>query len=255
MLTGGPRDLPARQQTLRDTIVELSAAHARQQRLFRRLAVFVGGWTLAAAGAVCKDVGEEDVAAGERGRTASPRSRDCRRWWTRPGPARGSGTEAGDGEARFRMLELVREYAYERLIEAGELEAVQRRHAEHYLAVAEAGTDEAPGGAGQLRWFRRLETEHDNLQAVLQWALEQREGALAVRLVAALGTFWVRRRHQRRRPLAQRRAGLGGHDPGVSPAVRAKALLSLANLVAGGAPSIRPCWQARRRASIPPMRC
>jgi hypothetical protein len=96
-------------------------------------------------------------------------------------------------ERRFTMLELVHEYAYEQLVDSGESVTVQGRHAEYFLALAEVGAHETPGGPGQLRWIKRLEAEQDNLQAALQWTLDQGEGRLAMRFAAALSSFWLRR--------------------------------------------------------------
>ena len=236
LLTGGARDLPVRQQTLRATIDwSYQLLTPRLQRLFGRLAVFVGGWTLAAAAVVCQDGALEEelthadtlsdsLAVLEGLQTLVDQSlvqRDA------------SGTAAGDGEARCRMLELVREYAYEHLMASGELLAIRRRHAEHYLALAEAGPREAPGGPGQMEWLERLVPEQDNLRAALQWALDQGEGTLAVRLGTALAPFWHHRTAYREGGRWLNAAlSLGVHDSAIGPALRADALLALADMVA-----------------------
>ena len=98
-----------------------------------------------------------------------------------------------DGGMRYRLLEPVRQYALEKLEESGEAEAVRRRHAEYFLALAE---EAEPGleGAQQLKWLERLESEHDNIRAALSWSLERGEGAeLGLRMGAALGEFWYLR--------------------------------------------------------------
>ncbi|MDQ5854676.1 MAG: tetratricopeptide repeat protein [Chloroflexota bacterium] len=138
-------------------------------------------------------------------------------------------------ERRFTMLELVHEYAYEHLVAHDEVSTLQRRHAEHYLGLAEEGARETPGGPGHLRWITRLEREQDNVRAALQWALDQREAALAMRFVAALAPFW-----QRRDDIAEgtrwlnAALSIGGHDPTVDPALHAEALFALTTLVSWG---------------------
>ena len=114
LLTGGARDLPARQQTLRDTIAwSHDLLDDPERRLFRRLSVFVGGWTLEAAEAVCNPDGDVDVLDGLESLVAKNLV---------------DGTH-GSRYGRFRMLETIREYALEQLQASGESEALQRRHA------------------------------------------------------------------------------------------------------------------------------
>jgi predicted ATPase len=97
--------------------------------------------------------------------------------------------EEHEGEARYRLLETVRQYAAEKLDESGEAEAVRERHARHYLALAEEAEPELTG-TQQEAWLGRLETEHDNLRAALSWALAHGEAELGLRLGSALGEFW-----------------------------------------------------------------
>jgi predicted ATPase/class 3 adenylate cyclase len=154
LLTGGARDLPARQQTLRATIDwSYGLLGAGEQRLFARLAVFAGGCTLEAAEAVCDGAGDlgADVLEGLEALVAQ----SLLRW--EPG--------AGD-EARVAMLETLREYAAERLAASGEAAAAGRAHAAHYLALAEAAEREL-AGPRQAAALARLEAEHDNLRAAL----------------------------------------------------------------------------------------
>ena len=236
LLTGGSRDLPARQQTIRATLdwsYQLLAA--REQTLFRRLGVFAGGFTLAAAEAVCRagapEAGEPPLAHAPAGSQSvvdglqALVDQSLLQHGEQPTPR-------GDAEPRFRMLEVVREYANEHLVLAGEVGAFQRRHAEHYLALAEATDREQHGrGALQPTEFEQLEAEHDNLRAALHWALDEREAALALRLGTALGPFWLQRgdlTEGRRWLDAAVAAGVG--DPTVPPAVLAKALLPTAAL-------------------------
>ena len=141
--------------------------------------------------------------------------------------------EDGEGHARFRLLETLREYARERLEASGEADAVHRRHLAHFTALAEAAAPELEGAA-QRRWLDRLEREHDNCRAALRWALAHPEPEAVeqgLRLAGALPWFWLTRGHLREarawldallalpaRRRARRRAGagprLGGRDGG-----------------------------------------
>jgi predicted ATPase/class 3 adenylate cyclase len=181
LLTGGARDLPTRQQTLRGAIAwshDLLDDHER--RLLRRLAVFVGGWSLEAAEAVCDPTGDLgiDILDGLESLAAKSLLRQ---------------EQNPEGEPRFGMLETIREYASEQLEMAAERHLVRRRHAEYYLDLAEAV---APEGltmwAGQwdtTRMMSVLRPEHDNLRAALDWSRETSVES-GFRLVAALWNFW-----------------------------------------------------------------
>jgi predicted ATPase/class 3 adenylate cyclase len=156
LLTGGPRDLPARQQTLRNTIDwSYHLLNAGEQTLFRRLGVFVGGWTLEAAAAVCNAEGDLSLAVLD-GLAALVDQSLLRQ------------EAATDGEPRFVMLELIREYALERLEQSGEADLVRRQHAGFFLEWAEKFE-----GFFHTQWAleERLETDHDNFRAALTWAL------------------------------------------------------------------------------------
>jgi tetratricopeptide (TPR) repeat protein len=133
--------------------------------------------------------------------------------------------ENREGELRFHMLETIREYALEQLNRSGDLAAVQQRHAAHFLQLAEAAEPELLRGQ-QILWLDRLEREHDNLRAALDWSLAN-EPEIALRLAAALARFWARRTHlqEGRRWLEKALA-----QPAVSPSVRAIALLSASTL-------------------------
>jgi predicted ATPase/class 3 adenylate cyclase len=257
LLTEGARDLPARQQTIRNTIdwsYQLLTVH--EQRVFRHLGVFVGDFTLAAAEAVCRG------GIGQAGDTARPHvpmdyltvlealSGLVDQSLVQHGT---SGTTDGDVEGRFRLLELVREYAYELLVESGEALAVQRRHAAYYLALAEAGTRQASGSTAQIQGFERLELERDNLGAALQWALDHREGALAVRFAAALAPLWLRRGDIVRGSRWLNAAlVVGAHDPTVDPSLHAEALFALTTLVSWGG-AIEPAVLAACPAALEPL--
>ncbi|HEX6556827.1 MAG TPA: NACHT domain-containing protein, partial [Ktedonobacteraceae bacterium] len=188
LLTSGTRDVPARQQTLRNTIAwSYHLLAQEEQRLFRRLAVFVGGCTLQAAEAVCEALGE---GAGKVVEAVASLIDKSLVYQTE---------QEGEEEPRFLMLETMREYALEVLSASGELEATRQAHATYYLAGAEQAEAELEGPQ-QVRWLKRLEREHDNLCAALTWALspesdqeDEHRRELAWRLGGALGQFWMLR--------------------------------------------------------------
>jgi predicted ATPase/DNA-binding SARP family transcriptional activator len=176
LLTGGPRDAPARQQTLRATLdwsYELLDPPTRE--LFARLSVFAGGFTLASASSVVRaDRAEDDLLEGLSVLVDHSLSQ-----------------QVGDG--RFAMLEIVREYARERLEDRPDAQQTRRRHAEHFVALAEEGHRELRG-PGQSAWLDRLELEHDNLRQALAWSLPA-DPDLGLCLAGALRRFWVMRVH------------------------------------------------------------
>jgi non-specific serine/threonine protein kinase len=179
LLTGGPRDAPSRQRTLRATLDwSWALLGAGERSLLRRLAVFAGGCKLDAAEQVCGRIGIEECEALdllERLVDQSLVQLDERA-----------------EEARYRLLETVRQYAAERLVEAGEERAVRERHLEWCVALAEEAQPQLRGPA-QVKWLGRLETEHNNLRAALGWAREGGTGELGLRLAGALGRFWSMR--------------------------------------------------------------
>jgi predicted ATPase len=188
LLTGGGPAAHPRQQTLRATLDWSHALlEAAERVLFRRLAVFAGGFDLEAAEAVGADgpaPGGSLPAAGvlEALRRLVDQSLVV------------ADTAPGAPAARYRLLETLREYAAERLVEAGEPEAaVRARHGAYYLALVEAAAP-ALFGPEQPAWLDRLAGEHDNLRAVLAWSLEGAPG-LALRLAGRLWPFWRMRRH------------------------------------------------------------
>jgi non-specific serine/threonine protein kinase len=186
VLTGGARDVDERQQTMRNTLAwseELLAPE--EQRLFRRLAVFVGGCTLEAAEAVC--------AAPEG---AEPLGIEMLEGLSALVDQSLVQQREEGGEPRFSLLYVIREYAMERLERSGEAEALTRAHAEHFLALAERGGPEVRG-PNAAAWLGRLEREHDNLRAALGWARERGAAETGLRLAAALHSFWWVRGHLR----------------------------------------------------------
>lgn len=183
LLTGGARDLPARQQTMRDAIAwSYELLSEDEKLLFRRLSVFVGGCALEAIEAVCDGTGDlkVDMLSG----VASLVDKSL---------VRQSEQTYGD-EAQFCMLETIREYGLERLATSGESEALQQRHAAFYLALAEEAEPELKGPS-QVAWLERLEREHGNLRAALEWAKASADAEIGLRLCGALWRFWRVRNH------------------------------------------------------------
>ena len=176
LLTGGGRTAGPRQQTLRATVNwSYELLEPAERKLFRRLSVFAGGFALADVEAVCAEVGEES------GEIVELLARLVDKSLTIP-------VDAGDGEAPMRVLETLQQYGRERLIEAGEAELYLRRHADHFLRLAERARS-----AGDRRddstWLDRLDSQHDNLRAALQTS--QTESAdLNLRLATALLALW-----------------------------------------------------------------
>jgi tetratricopeptide (TPR) repeat protein len=195
LLTGGARDLPQRHQTLRGTIAwSYNLLGAADQRLFRCLAVFVGGCTLAAAAAVVSS--ELQVLSGAAAELKTQHSEliilEGLESLVDQSLLR---QEVGlDGEARFLMLETIREYALEQLTASGKRETLRERHAQHYLALAELAEPQLIR-AQQEQWMDGLEADHDNLRAMLSWAFERGKLELAARLGGAIWRFWWVRGH------------------------------------------------------------
>jgi len=180
LLVGGARDLPARQQTMRDTIAwSYDLLDEEGKRLFRRLAVFVGGLTLEAAEALCNPAGEPKIDILEILASLIDKSLLSQK-------------EQADGEPRFMMLETFREYGLEQLEAGVETSAVRRHHAGFFLDLIERAEPKL-SGVDQEVWLARLETEHDNLRAALRWAKENGEIEVGSRMAGALGRFWLRR--------------------------------------------------------------
>jgi non-specific serine/threonine protein kinase len=182
-LTDGPRDAPARHQTLRAAVAwSYDLLVPDEQALFRQLAVFVGGCTLEAVSAVCR-LAPEPARADERVLPALVGLVDKSLLRQEPG---------APDQGRLRMLETIREYAHEQLAATGEIATAQEAHAHYYLALAEAAAATMTG-PDQPAWLDRLEQEHDNLRAALTWAVETAHPLLGARLAAALWSFWLMR--------------------------------------------------------------
>jgi predicted ATPase/DNA-binding CsgD family transcriptional regulator/Tfp pilus assembly protein PilF len=181
LLTGG-RTADPRHRTLRATLEWSHELLGEAERaLFQRLSVFAGGWTLETAEEVCSDDGvEQDDVLGLLSELVDKSLVVA---------------EAGEeGVPRFRMLEPVRQYGQERLLESGTAERVREYHARYYLALAQEAEPELEG-EDQTQWMDRLEAEHDNLRAALSWGLEGGDAELGLRIAVALRLFWVMRGH------------------------------------------------------------
>jgi predicted ATPase/transcriptional regulator with XRE-family HTH domain len=213
LLVGGPLDLPLRQRAIRDTVAwsyDLLEVHA--QRLLRRLSAFAGGWSLDGAASICGPLSEVgDALAGMSALVDQSLVVVNRNHPT----------------ARYDMLDVVGEYAARRLAEAGETEEISRRHALHYLKLAE---DAEPNlvRSGHEVWFQLLDVEHANLRKGLAWTIDSGETVLALRYIAALWRYW--------RQLGEFAEGRRWSDsalamPGpAKPSLRAKAVWAAAAL-------------------------
>ncbi len=214
VLTGGPRDLPIRQQTLRDTIRwSYELLDEEERRLFLQLSVFAGGCTLEAAQAVRTTL-ERDRKSG--------RLLERVTWLVDKSLLQIIQQEGK--ESRLAMLETIREYGLECLAANEDVEETYRAHALYYLRFAEQAEPRLRGPQ-QARWVGRLELEQDNLRAALQWALEHEEWRLALRLASALLDFWLIEGHVSEGH-AQLSRALANSD-GVEAAVLSKALVAL----------------------------
>jgi tetratricopeptide (TPR) repeat protein len=185
VLTGGGRDLPARQQTLRGTIEwSYDLLEKGEKQLFHRMAVFQGSRTFEDLEAVCNFDGKLQVELLEGIEGLVSKSLVQQR-------------EDDRGESLFGMLETIQEYAREKLAESGEEETLRRAHLAYYVKLAE---ELGPSlmGESQRECLQRLEEEYDNIRAALQWARqggkekgERGEAQQGLKLAAAIGRFWV----------------------------------------------------------------
>ena len=216
VLTSGARDVPARQQTLRNTIEwSYNLLNVEEQCLFRRLSVFVGGCTLQAA-EVLGNAGN-DLRIDVLEVVTSLLDKSLLQH-----------VEQTNGEPRLMMLEMVREYALEALVASEEMEAIRKAHAAYYLILTEQAEPELRGPQ-QAAWLDQLERDYNNLRAALQWLLEQGEQEQALRLGSALWRFWDMRGPVREGRDFLEQALVGNHQD-VAQLVRAKALMVAAEL-------------------------
>jgi predicted ATPase/class 3 adenylate cyclase len=225
VLTGTSRDVPARQQTLRNTIAwSYHLLDAQEQRLFRRLSIFVGGCTLEAIEAVCADALDGGEAGQAWESVASLVDKSLLQQ-----------TEQEGQEPRLVMLMTIRAYGLEVLAASGEMQITRQAHALYYVRLAEEAEPELTGPQ-QAMWLERLEREHENLRAVMQWSTSQAQGEsgdgrareIALRLGGALRHFWyMRSDFSEGQDFLERALTL--HD-GVAASVRAKALFAATRL-------------------------
>lgn len=177
LLTGGARDVPRRQQTLRNTIEwSYELLNDDERALFARLGVFAGGCQLDAVEALCADAGAEDQVLEWLDSLVSQSLVQFR--------------QAPGEVPRFTMLETIHAFARELLQSSGQAAGLRSAHARHYLCLAESAAPHLVGGE-QLQWVSRLSGEQDNLRAALDWAVgTDGDGSVALRLAGALWPFW-----------------------------------------------------------------
>ena len=179
LLTGGSRDLPQRQQTLRAAIDwSYDLLSTPEQKLFRRLSVFVGGCSLEGAEAACDTKGDLDIDLLDGIASMVDKSLVQQ-------------MDQAKGESRFVMLETIREYGLERLAASGEETLTRRAHAAYCLVLAE----EQPAGKSGDEWLEQFAFEHDNFRAALGWLIQTGDAQWGLRLGAALFRFWEMREY------------------------------------------------------------
>ena len=184
LLAGGGIDLPARQRTLRGAIDWSYDLLTEQERaLFRRLSAFSGGCSVEAAEAITVLDRDADLDILDGIAALVDHS------LVRP-------SSESSSEPRFEMLQLIREYAGGRLVDASEAPVIRERHADWFLKLAERASPDLERGA-ELGWLNRLTSEHDNLRAALRWSIETRHSEIGLRIATALWRFWQQRGHTR----------------------------------------------------------
>jgi predicted ATPase/DNA-binding CsgD family transcriptional regulator len=203
VLGTGPRDAPVRQRHLRDAIAwSYDLLSVEERALFRRLAVFAGGLTLAAAQAVGRtdeggEQGEEyeDLARGSHSpvRAALPSVLETVAALTDASLLRR--TERPGSDPRYAMLEVIREFGLEVLAAEGEEAWARRAHAAHFLALTERD-QRTMTWSDMVAWFDALEVEHDNLRTALDWFSESGDAVDFLRLAGSLAWFWLYRSHR-----------------------------------------------------------
>ena len=191
LLTGGARDLPERQQTLRAAMDwSYDLLNPAEQKLFRRLSVFVGGCNLEGVEAVCDTRSDLDLDLLDGMTSMLNKSLVLQ-------------APPANGEARFAMLETIREYALEKLAVNGEESATKRAHAAYCLVLAEESPEQQTG-THAAEQMERFVTEHGNFRAALEWLTDTGDAEWGLRLGAALFRFWETREY-----LTEGRARLG----------------------------------------------
>lgn len=182
LLVLGDRAAPPRHQTLRATLDwSYNLLSQAERTLFDRVSVFSGGWTLSAAEVVCAD---ESL---ERKSILDALAQLVRKSLVLAEPG-------ASGSMRYRLLEPVRQYASEHLVESMDAQSVKRRHAAYYVEIAELAEMELRGADREI-WLERLDAEHDNMRVALGWAERGGDSTIALRLAGALSRFWAIRGH------------------------------------------------------------
>ncbi len=186
LLTGGARDVPSRQQTLRNTIAwSHDLLSESEKKMFRRLAVFVGGFTLEAAESICiinNDLNALDDITGLLDNSllkrldATEQDEEGRSAYS-------------ESEYRFGYLETIRDFAVECLKKTSETEAIERTRTDFFIDLARKAELELNGPSG-LEWLERLEFENDNFRASLRWCIDRKESAKSLCLAGSMGLFW-----------------------------------------------------------------
>jgi len=186
LLTGGSRTALERHQTLRAAVDwSYNLLSPEEQVLFRRLAVFLGGWTLELAESVCGDESESGTI----------RSDDVLYLLEQLINKSLVITQEGHGESRYRMLETIRQYANEKLVESGESDVLRDRHLNYFLNLAEIA-EPYLFRFEQLEWLSRLDIDYENLRSALEWALNKEVAEPSLRFCNSLWMFWVIRDYQ-----------------------------------------------------------
>ena len=218
ILTGGSRDLPARQQTLLNTCDwSYQLLDSTEQTLFRGLSVFAGGCTLEAVEAVCNVIGDLKVSALDIVTALIDKS--LLRQYTNK-----------DDEPRFIMLETIREYAWKQLVASSEIEMLRQRHADYYLTFIEsADLPKQRMYPQDQQLLDTVDAEHDNLRALLTWAFEKGRVEVIARVAGQLWPYWCDTGHVEEGVLWAERALVKKADLTIS--VRAETLLGAGNLV------------------------
>lgn len=224
LLTGGPRDLPLRQQTLRNVIAwTYDLLPPEEQALFRLLSVFAGGFTFEAA----EQIAAEQLTSGTASAILASVLEGVESLVDKSLVRTLDSERQANGEPRFALYETIREFGLEQLSAEGETDQARRCHAAWYAALAR---EAAPGffGPDQTRWLDRLDAESDNLDAALGWAVATSDAAFGLAFANDLWQFWyIRGRQQPGRVWFDRVLALPAQD--VAPEIRGRTLNYLGN--------------------------
>lgn len=217
LLAGGPRDLPMRQRALRATLDwSHNLLEPEQQKLFRRMSVFVGGTTHEAIEAVCN--AKEDLHIDLLDAIESLVDNSL---------VRRTGSDLS--EPRFVMLETMREYGLGKLAEAGEETYTRKAHAAYFVVLAEEGEPALMGGRGEQEWYARFDAESGNIRAALDWLMSAGETEWGLRLASSLGAFW-NHRGLAEEAFFRLQKLLNLPHPGVRVKLKAKSLIAAADM-------------------------